>query len=191
MSNNYFFTSDGKLRSVSDDELYHWKYLRREKVGDKWKYYYETDDAKLNRKNLNKYRTDKWSNNTVTVKKGDTLTGIAKKHNTTVNELVKLNGIKDPNKIYVGEKFKTSENPTSETTYSIQKGGTTKQVDKATYDKIETGKKIRVGDTPLKEVAKEQIKTGISFVKDLLSGSVYSDKKQKKEKKKKDKKKKK
>ena len=27
--------------------LEHWKYLRRERVGDKWRYYYEKDDAKL------------------------------------------------------------------------------------------------------------------------------------------------
>lgn len=27
--------------------LEHWKYLRRERVGDKWRYYYAKDDAKL------------------------------------------------------------------------------------------------------------------------------------------------
>ena len=46
MANNYFFTSDGKLRSVSDDELYHWKYVKREKVNGKWKYYYKDDNGK-------------------------------------------------------------------------------------------------------------------------------------------------
>lgn len=38
-----------------------------------------------------------------TVKKGDTLSGIAKKYKTTVAKLVKANGIKEPNKIYVGQ----------------------------------------------------------------------------------------
>ena len=38
-----------------------------------------------------------------TVKKGDTLSGIAKKYGTTVNKLVLLNGIKNPNKIYAGQ----------------------------------------------------------------------------------------
>lgn len=42
---------------------------------------------------------------TYTVKKGDTLSGIAKKHNTTVDKLVKANNIKNPNKIYVGQKL--------------------------------------------------------------------------------------
>lgn len=41
-----------------------------------------------------------------TVKKGDTLSGIAKKYGTTWQALKKLNGIKDANKIYVGQKIK-------------------------------------------------------------------------------------
>lgn len=38
-----------------------------------------------------------------TVVKGDNLTKVAKKFGVTVNELIELNGIKDPNKIYVGQ----------------------------------------------------------------------------------------
>ena len=41
-----------------------------------------------------------------TVKKGDTLSSIAKKYNTTVDKLVKLNNIKDKNKIYVDQKIR-------------------------------------------------------------------------------------
>lgn len=41
-----------------------------------------------------------------TVVKGDTLSKIASKYNTTVLELAKLNNIKDVNKIYVGQKIK-------------------------------------------------------------------------------------
>lgn len=43
---------------------------------------------------------------TYTVKSGDTLSGIAKKHGTTVKRLQDLNGIKDANKIYAGQKIK-------------------------------------------------------------------------------------
>ncbi|MBT2647005.1 LysM peptidoglycan-binding domain-containing protein [Bacillus sp. ISL-34] len=43
---------------------------------------------------------------TYTVKKGDTLSFIAKKHKTTVKTLVSLNGIKDPDKIYIGQKLR-------------------------------------------------------------------------------------
>ena len=39
------------------------------------------------------------------VKKGDTLSGIAKRYNTTYQKLAKDNNIKDPNKIYVGQKI--------------------------------------------------------------------------------------
>lgn len=41
-----------------------------------------------------------------TVKSGDNLTNIAKKYNTTVNSLVSLNNISNPNLIYVGQKLK-------------------------------------------------------------------------------------
>ena len=40
------------------------------------------------------------------VQKGDKLTKIAKKFNTTVDWLVDVNNIKDPNKIYVGQKLR-------------------------------------------------------------------------------------
>jgi lysozyme len=43
---------------------------------------------------------------TYTVTKGDTLSFIAKNHNTTVKSLVSLNGIKDPDKIYIGQKLR-------------------------------------------------------------------------------------
>lgn len=41
-----------------------------------------------------------------TVKKGDNLTKIAKQYKTTVAQLVKWNGIKNPNLIYVGQKLR-------------------------------------------------------------------------------------
>lgn len=40
------------------------------------------------------------------VGRGDTLTHIAKKYNTTVDNLVKLNNIGDPDRIYVGQRLK-------------------------------------------------------------------------------------
>lgn len=41
-----------------------------------------------------------------TVKSGDTLTSIAKKYKTTVAKLVSLNGIKNPNRINIGQKLR-------------------------------------------------------------------------------------
>ncbi|AVJ49771.1 lysin A [Microbacterium phage Lucky3] len=43
---------------------------------------------------------------TYTVAKGDTLSGIASKYGTTWQELQKLNGLADPNKIFPGQKIK-------------------------------------------------------------------------------------
>lgn len=40
------------------------------------------------------------------VKKGDTLSGIAKQYQTSVSAIVKLNKIANPNKIYVGQKIR-------------------------------------------------------------------------------------
>ena len=42
------------------------------------------------------------------VKKGDTLSKIAKENNTTVERLVKINNIKNPNLIYAGQSLKIS-----------------------------------------------------------------------------------
>lgn len=57
---------------------------------------------------------------TYTVKKGDTLGAIAKKYNTTVSNLAKLNNIKNVNSIYVGQKLiisgKASTTSSSSTT---------------------------------------------------------------------------
>jgi LysM repeat protein len=50
--------------------------------------------------------SDTGSTTTYTVKKGDTLSSIAEAHGTTVSKLVALNGLKDPNKLSVGQKLK-------------------------------------------------------------------------------------
>ena len=41
-----------------------------------------------------------------TVKSGDTLSGIAKKYGTTYQKLAQMNGIKNPNIIYAGQKIR-------------------------------------------------------------------------------------
>ncbi|WJQ02854.1 phage tail family protein [Geobacillus stearothermophilus] len=50
---------------------------------------------------------------TYVVKSGDTLSGIAAKFKTTVKTLQQLNGIKDPNRIYVGQKLKVASKTTT------------------------------------------------------------------------------
>lgn len=50
---------------------------------------------------------------TYTVKKGDNLSAIAKKFNTTVNALANLNNIKNPNVISIGQKIKVNASSAS------------------------------------------------------------------------------
>jgi LysM repeat protein len=53
------------------------------------------------------------SSATYTVKKGDTLTGIADQYKTTVAALVKLNGLKDADDLAIGQKLKVSSSSTT------------------------------------------------------------------------------
>ncbi len=47
-------------------------------------------------------------NNFYTVQRGDTLSGIARRYGVTVQYLVNLNGIRNPNLIYLGQIIKIS-----------------------------------------------------------------------------------
>ena len=55
---------------------------------------------------------------TYTVKKGDTLSAIAKKYGVTYQFLAKINNIPDPNKIYVGQVIKLHEEASTASTSS-------------------------------------------------------------------------
>lgn len=63
------------------------------------------------------------TSSTYTVKKGDTLSHIAKRHGTTVNRLASLNNIKNVNKVYVGQKIKLPSKSTSKSSGSNTKSG--------------------------------------------------------------------
>lgn len=92
---------------------------------------------------------------TYTVVKGDTLSGIAKKFSTSVNDLVSLNGIADPNKIRAGQVLRVSG--ATEKTYTVVKGDTLSKIAKrelgdakrypeiATLNGIKDPNKISVG----------------------------------------------
>lgn len=47
---------------IKDDELYHWKYLHRERVNGKWRYYYKKDDNKLSVGRVSKDKLKKRDN---------------------------------------------------------------------------------------------------------------------------------
>lgn len=80
---------------------------------------------------------------TYTVKKGDTLSGIASKYGTTYQKLAEINGIADPDKIYAGQVIKitgsVSSSGSSSITYTVKKGDTLSEIASkygTTYQKI-------------------------------------------------------
>ena len=60
-----------------------------------------------------------------TVKRGDTLWGISRKFGTSINSIVALNGIENPNLIYAGEVFKIPSARSEQTViYTVKRGDT-------------------------------------------------------------------
>lgn len=72
------------------------------------------DDEKENNKTTKKIKI-KW---------GDTLSELAIKYNTTVAELVKLNNIKNPNRIYAGNTLVVPVNTSEISIYTVKSGDT-------------------------------------------------------------------
>ena len=69
------------------------------------------------------------------VRRGNTLSEIARRYKTSVNEIVKLNNIQNPNLIYVGERLVIitntnyeEKNDTNHTLYTIRRGNTLSQI---------------------------------------------------------------
>lgn len=65
---------------------------------------------------------------TYTIKKGDTLSEIATRYNTTVSKLVETNNISNPNLIYPGQELKVNGSAIKVTTYTIKKGDTLSEI---------------------------------------------------------------
>lgn len=61
---------------------------------------------------------------TYVIQPGDTLSGIAQRYGTSVNELVKINNISDPDKIYAGNTLRVPESSSGAQYYTIRPGDT-------------------------------------------------------------------
>ncbi len=53
---NKYIIIHGQLREIPEDELMHWKYIKREKVNGKWKYYYDQSELDAAKASANKKR---------------------------------------------------------------------------------------------------------------------------------------
>lgn len=103
----------GKPRIGNHDA---WQYSWKGKVpgipGDvDLNYFYKDFTGKTTTKPVQKPATTS-AGTTYKVKKGDTLSAIAKKYGTTYAKLAAFNGIKDPNKIYTGQVLKIPKSVT-------------------------------------------------------------------------------
>lgn len=83
------------------------------------------------------------------VKKGDTLSGIAFSYNVILSNLIKINGIINPNQILVGQKLKIPTN--IEKIYEVKKGDTLSKIAKRynmSWEKLYKLNKSIIGNNP-------------------------------------------
>lgn len=80
-----------------------------------------------------------------TVKKGDTLSAIAKKYGTTYQQIAKDNGISNPNKIYAGQTLTIGGNTTNNTTKNNKSTTTTNNVKSAAQKAVTSGANAALG----------------------------------------------
>lgn len=110
--------------------------------------------------------TNKSDNDIIyTVVKGDTLSGIAKKYNTTHQKLAEYNNISNPNLIIVGQKIKIPNNQNNDKNvyYTVLKGDNLTKIAKkynTSWQKIYNDNKNIIGSNPnlIKEGQKLLIK---------------------------------
>lgn len=109
----------------------------------------------IKEENLNNYNNSSSTNDNINyvVKKGDTLSGIAKKYNTTYQKLAKYNNISNPNKIYPGQIIKIPYDNIKPTTYIVKKGDTLSSIASkynTTWQTIYNKNKNIIGNNPNK-----------------------------------------
>ena len=100
-----------------------------------------------------------------TVKWGDTLSAIAKRYNTSVNILTKMNNIANPNKIYVGQKLniptKNTDMTNEITYYTIKWGDTLSAIAKQYNTTVSNLANINNIANPNKIYAGQRIKVSV------------------------------
>jgi murein DD-endopeptidase MepM/ murein hydrolase activator NlpD len=99
---------------------------------------------------------------TYKVKKGDTLSAIAKQYGTTYQDIAKANGISNPNKIYVGQTLTigsaTPKTTTTKTTKTTTKPKTTTKTTTPTYtyEEFKPSKETITANNTRQEIASQK-----------------------------------
>ena len=103
---------------------------------------------------------------TYTVKKGDTLSSIAKQYGTTYQDIAKANGISDPNKIYAGQTLtiggndtqaqKTTTSTAANKTPTATTATTTPTTKEFSYDDFKVSEGTAAADKKRQELASQK-----------------------------------
>jgi len=101
------------------------------------------------------------STDTYVISKGDTLTSLAKRFNTTVDKLLELNkDITNPSRIYVGQRLQVptaqAPQPTPGQTYTVQRGDTLRSIAARFGTTVEVLLKLNPGITDADKIVTGQ-----------------------------------
>lgn len=141
-------------RSGGDDELSHFKYIKREKRNGKWVYTYDTDT-------LSKYNTGKTETKKTEVTGGR---GAVSKYKTNLKKITTTTEYKKSNKLFDSTKKSSVETSASKVTHVVKSQGKLSRAvakgEKILYDKVlkKVSGKISTGDEIKKKAAKGEEK---------------------------------
>ena len=156
---------------IKDGELYHWKYIKREKVNGKWRYYYKDDDVDKARDELNaarkkrefasKYRDEVIAYNSKQIKKNN------EEHDAKYKDVVERDKnwpeLFDKNKNYI-ESANKAKGYSQEAAEKLSAAESKYKSVKKKYD-VSAGHKV----ADLLNSASDAIDKGKKYVTNLLS----------------------
>ena len=154
---HYYFGTDGCMRSISDDELRHWKYISKKRVNGKWVYTYDNPELHNATKKENIARAE---------------IDVAKKKHTGAKYGVKdaaidLNSYasKSDDSINAARRLQRKENNYKEVLAKEKQAA--QNVEKAVKKHEQAAKNLK--KTKLKMIPGKMLARGLTFVSNLFS----------------------
>ncbi len=138
----------GQLREISDDELMHWKYIKREKKNGKWVYYYDEKEANKELRPQQKL-----------VAEAKARESVAQLEYAANKKLADAMGLNDGRNTFYGNEIAVKNRQArSANKYNSAKRHTEKVVKK--YERMKLGRNI-----------KKSVSTGIVKIANIFSGA--------------------